>query len=357
MIGWSNQHPFFIQAIKKKEGQGLQGDSEFLQEIAILAPFKHPSLVPLIGVCLESKERCLIYPLMEGGSLEDRLGSRSTAPLMWQKRIVIGRQVSEGLAFLHEGSDDEEEPRPVILHRDIKSGNILLDSSDNARLSDVGLARFSRDPQGVDPAPIQTQSTTMRRGVVGTHGYVDPHYAVSLEYTTASDVFGLGVVLLELLTGSKAVIPGTPPILLYQSMKKNLRGRQRSSASVHVDLKTGEWPATVATRLADLALSCLEEDQDERPTSAEIAQQLRDLETEFCSAGSPLATLCYTRECVVCMDNPRGCKFLPCHHSLVCQDCGEELVRRRHPCPSCRTVIERIEEGIFEATFACTTGC
>ena len=268
--------------------------------------------------------------------------------LEWKRRITILRQVAEALEFLHLGSISEEDERPKILHRDIKSANILLDENDNARLSDVGLARFSQQEQAA--TAVHTQTTTMRRGAAGTHGYVDPQYLSSLEYTPASDIYSFGVVMLELLTGRTAVLPGTTPPQLLALVLPRQVGRISSGIVSHVE--TGVPPAA-AIRLYELALQCLKLDfLADAPTAPEVASQLRRMEQEFVKI-EPATTndLPAVLECRVCMSAARGCKFLPCHHSLTCLVCGEELKRRKLRCPACRAEIRSVQEGVFAMTF------
>lgn len=192
---------FIDVAIKRLEiDNNTQGESEFLQEIALLGALRHENIVPLIGASIERIERCLIYPLMQGGSLDDRLHKRGQS-IGWDKRLKIATQIAEAMAFLHQA---EEGERLAIHHRDIRSSNVLLDEADNARLSDVGLAKY------------ESVGKTTKKEVVYTHGYADPEYLSTNKYQSGSDVYSFGVVLFELLTGLPAVIvkSGEQPTLL-----------------------------------------------------------------------------------------------------------------------------------------------
>ena len=167
----------------------------------MLGIFRHPHLVPLLAFCISSEDIgrffALIYPLMSS-SLEDalRLQRGADDALLWSVRLSIALDAAAGLAYLHSSED-----KPVILHRDIKTANILLDTENRARISDVGLAR---------PMDARTSQT---RGV-GSFGYIDHTYLTTGEFGARSDVFSFGVVLLELLTGEAASdSTKRPPIL------------------------------------------------------------------------------------------------------------------------------------------------
>ena len=176
-------------AIKRLHGgHQFQGDREFLAEMETVGKVKHPNLVPLLGYCVCGDERFLIYEYMENGSLEIWLRNRADAveALGWPDRLKICLGSAHGLAFLHEGFV------PHIIHRDMKSSNILLDVNFEPRVSDFGLARI-----------ISACETHVSTDIAGTFGYIPPEYGQTMKSSTKGDVysFGVGVVMLELLTG------------------------------------------------------------------------------------------------------------------------------------------------------------
>ncbi|KAF3320349.1 phytosulfokine receptor 1-like protein [Carex littledalei] len=177
-------------AIKRLSGDFCQIEREFQAEVETLSRVQHENLVLLEGYCKIGSDRLLIYSFMENGSLDYWLHEKPDGPglLDWSKRLHIARGSARGLCYLHQSCD------PHILHRDIKSSNILLDGSFNAHLADFGLARLI--------LPYDTHVTT---DVVGTLGYIPPEYGQSPLATFKGDVYSFGVVLLELITGRRPV--------------------------------------------------------------------------------------------------------------------------------------------------------
>ncbi|VFQ89436.1 unnamed protein product [Cuscuta campestris] len=151
-----------------------------------LGKVKHENLVPLVGYCALEDERFLVYEYMENGSLEAWLSNSTstTRVLCWPTRFKICLGSARGLAFLHHGFI------PHIIHRDIKSSNILLDKNMDARVSDFGLARII--------SACETHVSTM---LAGTFGYIPPEYGQAMVATTKGDIYSFGVVMLELVTG------------------------------------------------------------------------------------------------------------------------------------------------------------
>ncbi|KAF3520061.1 hypothetical protein DY000_02059052 [Brassica cretica] len=183
-----------VAAVKRMNKASEQSKQDFCREIELLAKLHHRNLVDLKGFCIEKKERFLIYEYMENGSLKDHLHSTEKPPLSWETRMKIAIDVANALEYLHFYCD------PPLCHRDIKSSNILLDDKFVAKLSDFGLAHSSRDGS-VCFEPVNTD-------IHGTPGYVDPEYVVTQELTEKSDVYSYGVVLLEIITGRRAVDEG-----------------------------------------------------------------------------------------------------------------------------------------------------
>ncbi|KAL0443199.1 UNVERIFIED_CONTAM: Receptor-like protein kinase BRI1-like 3 [Sesamum latifolium] len=181
-----------VVAIKKLIHVTGQGDREFMAEMETIGKIKHRNLVPLLGYCRIGEERLLVYEYMKWGSLEAVLHDRDKiggTRLDWpaRKKIAIGS--ARGLAFLHHSCI------PHIIHRDMKSSNVLLDENFEARVSDFGMARL------VNALDTHLSVSTL----AGTPGYVPPEYYQSFRCTTKGDVYSYGVVLLELLSGKKPI--------------------------------------------------------------------------------------------------------------------------------------------------------
>ncbi|XWS20842.1 hypothetical protein CRYUN_Cryun30bG0003700 [Craigia yunnanensis] len=180
-----------IVAVKQLNHDGLQGFQEFIVEVLMLSLLHHVNLVTLIGYCTDGDQRLLVYEYMPMGSLEDHLFDLEPCqePLSWNKRIKIAIGAAQGIEYLHCKAN------PPVIYRDLKSANILLDNYFNPKLSDFGLAKLG--PVG-DNTHVSTR-------VMGTYGYCAPEYAMSGKLTLKSDIYSFGVVLLELITGRKAI--------------------------------------------------------------------------------------------------------------------------------------------------------
>lgn len=181
-------------AVKKISHESKQGMKEFIAEIATIGRLRHPNLVQLLGYCRRKGELLLVYDFMPNSSLEKFLFNKPEVTLNWQQRFKIIKDVASGLTYLHE------EWVEVIIHRDIKASNVLLDGEFNGKLGDFGLAKCSI--QGQDP-----QTTK----VAGTLGYIAPELARNGKATTSTDVFAFGAFCLEVACGRRPVEPRASP--------------------------------------------------------------------------------------------------------------------------------------------------
>ncbi|XP_031117293.1 probable serine/threonine-protein kinase PBL17 [Ipomoea triloba] len=249
-------------AIKELDPEGLQGDREWLAEVKYLGQLRHTNLVKLIGYCCEDEHRLLVYEYMASGSLEKHLFPRVCATLTWSRRMKIALDAARGLAFLH-GAD-----RPVI-YRDFKTSNILLDEDFNAKLSDFGLAKDG-------PMGDQTHVSTR---VMGTYGYAAPEYVMTGHLTARSDVYGFGVVLLEMLIGRRAMDKSRP------SREHNLVEWARPLLTHSKKLFRildprieGQYTNKTAMKVANLAYQCLSQNPKGRPVMSQVVEILESLQ-------------------------------------------------------------------------------
>ncbi|KAL3651005.1 putative serine/threonine-protein kinase pbl15 [Castilleja foliolosa] len=249
-------------AVKLLDIEGLQGHREWLAEVIFLGQLRHPNLVKLIGYCCEDEERVLVYEFMPRGSLENHLFKRLSISLPWATRLKITIGAAKGLAFLH-GAEN-----PVI-YRDFKTSNILLDSDFNAKLSDFGLAKMG--PEG-----SKTHVTTR---VMGTYGYAAPEYVSTGHLTTKSDIYSFGVVLLEVLTGRRAVEKKRPKNeqTLVDWAKPYLTSSRRLRCVMDPRL-AGQYSVKGAKEMGLLALQCVSLNPKDRPKMPAIIETLEGLQ-------------------------------------------------------------------------------
>ncbi|XP_076951566.1 putative receptor-like protein kinase At1g80640 [Bidens hawaiensis] len=178
-------------AVKKLDNQSRDALKEFQTEVDILSKVQHPNIITLLGYCVHDETKLLVYELMQNGSLDAQLhGPSCGSNLTWYGRMKIALDTARGLEYLHEHC------KPSVIHRDLKSSNILLDSRFNAKLSDFGLAVMDGANKNIK--------------LSGTLGYVAPEYLLDGKLTDKSDVYAFGVVLLELLLRRRPVEKQAP---------------------------------------------------------------------------------------------------------------------------------------------------
>jgi len=211
-------------------------------QVIVLSTIRHPNMVLLLGACPEFG--CLVYDYMVNGSLEDRLFRKdNTLPIPWKTRFKIASEIATGLLFLHQ-----TKPEPLV-HRDLKPANILLDKNYVSKISDVGLARL------VPPA-VANQTTQYRlTGAAGTFCYIDPEYQQTGLLGVKSDIYSLGVVLLQIITGKS-------PMGLSHLVEKALLSNTLSEV---LDKSVSDWPMEETSSFAKLALECCELRKRDRP--------------------------------------------------------------------------------------------
>ncbi|GLT26762.1 hypothetical protein SLA2020_018070 [Shorea laevis] len=247
-------------AIKRAQEGSLQGEKEFLTEIQLLTRLHHRNLVSLVGYCDDEGEQMLVYEYMSNGTLRDHLSGKIKEPLSFARRLRIALGSSKGILYLHIEAD------PPIFHRDIKASNILSDSKFVAKVADFGLSRLASMPdiEGAAPAYVSTV-------VKGTPGYVDPEYFLTHKLTNKSDVYSLGVVFLELLTGMQPISHGKNLV-----REVNIAYQSGIIFSV-IDGRMGSYPSECVEKFVNLAMECCQDETDSRPSMAEVVQTLETI--------------------------------------------------------------------------------
>ncbi|KAF8031312.1 hypothetical protein BT93_D0493 [Corymbia citriodora subsp. variegata] len=255
-----------VVAIKKLAHVTGQGDREFVAEMETIGKIKHRNLVPLLGYCRIGEERLLVYEYMKWGSLESVIHNRPkgmASNLDWETRKKIAIDSARGLAFLHHSCN------PHIIHRDMKSSNVLLDENFVARVSDFGMARL------VNALDTHLSVSTL----AGTPGYVPPEYYQSFKCTTKGDVYSYGVILLELLSGKRPIDSskfGEDNNLV--SWAKQLWREKRCNEILDTDLVEDTSRNDELCRYLRIAFECLEDRPTRRPTMIRIMAMFKELQ-------------------------------------------------------------------------------
>nr|XP_043627578.1 probable serine/threonine-protein kinase PIX13 [Erigeron canadensis] len=252
-----------LVAIKKLNHESVQGFQEWQSEVNFLGRLCHPNLVKLLGYCREDKDLLLVYEFMQKGSLENHLFRRGSAvqPISWALRLKIAIGAARGLAFLHSSDDN-------VIYRDIKASNILLDGNYNAKISDFGLAKLG-------PSGGMSHVTTR---IMGTYGYAAPEYIATGHLYVKSDVYGFGVVLLEMMTGLRALDtrrPG-PQHNLVDWAKPLLPNRKKIKMLMDSKID-GQYSSKAAMLFAQLILHCLEQEPRKRPDMKQVVDILEQI--------------------------------------------------------------------------------
>ncbi|CAJ1933121.1 unnamed protein product [Sphenostylis stenocarpa] len=282
--GWIDDHSLsaakpgtgIVVAVKRLGQDSFQGHKEWLarrgmtyeasleDEVNYLGQLSHPHLVKLIGYCFEDRDRLLVYEFMPRGSLENHLFMRGSYfhPISWGLRLKVAFGAAKGLAFLHSAETK-------VIYRDFKTSNVLLDSNYNAKLADLGLAK---DAPTLDKSHVSTR-------VMGTYGYAAPEYLATGHVSAKSDVFSFGVVLLELLSGRRAVDKNRPSGQhnLVEWAKPYLANKRKILRVLDNRLE-GQYDVDDALKVATLALRCLATESKLRPTMDEVVKDLEQLQ-------------------------------------------------------------------------------
>ncbi|CAA3007120.1 probable receptor kinase At2g42960 [Olea europaea subsp. europaea] len=246
-------------AVKKLLNNLGQAEKEFSVEVEAIGHVRHKNLVRLLGYCIEGVHRMLVYEYVNNGNLEQWLhgAMRQHGTLTWEARMKVLLGTAKALAYLHEAIE------PKVVHRDIKSSNILIDDEFNAKVSDFGLAKLL----GSGESHITTR-------VMGTFGYVAPEYANTGLLNEKSDVYSFGVLLLEAVTGRDPVDYGRPAVEVnLVEWLKMMVGNRRAEEVVDPNLEVR--PTTRALKCALLvALRCVDPDSQKRPKMSQVVRML-----------------------------------------------------------------------------------
>lgn len=224
----------------------------------VLSCIRHPNMVLLLGACPEYG--CLVYEYMHNGSLEDRLLRRGNTPTIpWRKRFKIAAEIATALLFLHQA-----KPEPLV-HRDLKPANILLDCNYVSKISDVGLARL------VPPSVADSVTQYHMTSAAGTFCYIDPEYQQTGMLTTKSDIYSLGIMLLQIITAR-------PPMAISHHVSRAI---EKGTLEEMLDPTIHDWPVEEALSFAKLAVQCAELRKKDRPDLGRVIvpelNRLRDL--------------------------------------------------------------------------------
>ncbi|XP_016648188.1 PREDICTED: probable LRR receptor-like serine/threonine-protein kinase At1g56140 [Prunus mume] len=245
-----------VVAVKQLSVASHQGKSQFVTEIATISAVQHRNLVKLYGCCIEGTQRILVYEHLDNKSLDQALFGRNDLHLDWPTRFNILLGTARGLAYLHE------ESRPRIVHRDVKASNILLDAKLSPKISDFGLAKLYDD-----------EKTHISTRVAGTIGYLAPEYAMRGHLTEKADVFGFGVVALEIISGRPNSDNNLDLEKIYL-LEWAWTLHEKDQSLGLVDPRLTKFDESDATRLIKAALLCTQASPMMRPSMSRVVAML-----------------------------------------------------------------------------------
>ncbi|KAB2637095.1 LRR receptor-like serine/threonine-protein kinase [Pyrus ussuriensis x Pyrus communis] len=245
-----------VVAVKQLSVTSHQGKSQFVSEIVTISALQHRNLVKLYGCCIEGSHHILVYEYLENKSLDQALFGTSNLHFDWPTRFNILLGTARGLAYLHE------ESRPRVVHRDVKANNILLDAELSPKISDFGLAKLYDD-----------KKTHISTRVAGTIGYLAPEYALFGHLTEKADVFGFGVVVLEILSGRPNSYNNLDPEKIYL-LEWVWTLHENNQTLGLVDPRLTEFDQTKATRMIRAALLCTQASPMTRPSMSRVVAML-----------------------------------------------------------------------------------
>nr|DAD21669.1 TPA_asm: hypothetical protein HUJ06_023132 [Nelumbo nucifera] len=248
-----------IVAVKNLFNNKGQAEREFKVEVEAIGKVRHKNLVGLLGYCADGPHRMLVYEYVDNGNLEQWLHGDvgPTSPLTWDIRMKIAIGTAKGLAYLHEALE------PKVVHRDIKSSNILLDKKWNPKVSDFGLAKL-----------LGSEASYVTTRVMGTFGYVSPEYASTGMLNESSDVYSFGILLMEIISGRSPVDYARPAgevnlVEWFRGMVANRREEEVVDPLIEVH----PLPR-VLKRVLLICLRCIDPDANKRPKMGQVVHML-----------------------------------------------------------------------------------
>ncbi|KAK4803855.1 hypothetical protein SAY86_003672 [Trapa natans] len=255
-----------VVAVKNLLNNRGQAEKEFKVEVEAIGRVRHKNLVRLLGYCVEGAHRMLVYEYVDNGNLEQWLhgDAGSCSPMTWDIRMNIITGTAKGLTYLHEGLE------PKVVHRDIKSSNILLDNQWNPKVSDFGLAKL-----------LGSERSYVTTRVMGTFGYVAPEYASTGMLNERSDVYSFGILIMEIISGRNPVDYSRPPgeVNLVEWLKTMVTNRNAEGV---LDPRLPEKPSSRALKRALLvALRCVDPNAQKRPKMGHVVHMLEAEEFPF----------------------------------------------------------------------------
>uniref|UniRef100_A0A175YD77 non-specific serine/threonine protein kinase n=1 Tax=Daucus carota subsp. sativus TaxID=79200 RepID=A0A175YD77_DAUCS len=247
-------------AVKKLVGIGANShDYGFKAEICTLGNIRHRNIVKLLAFCTNKDTNLLVYEYMRNGSLGEALHGKKSGILGWHLRYKVAVEAAKGLCYLHHDCS------PLIVHRDVKSNNILLNSSYEAHVADFGLAKYLMDGDA-------SQSMS---AIAGSYGYIAPEYAYTMRVDEKSDVYSFGVVLLELITGRRPVGDFGDGVDIVQWAKITTNFHKEKANQIF-DKKLSNVPREEAEHLFFVSMLCIQDNSIQRPTMREVVQMLSE---------------------------------------------------------------------------------
>ncbi|KAK8543690.1 hypothetical protein V6N13_025862 [Hibiscus sabdariffa] len=245
-------------AVKMLSTSSKLGSREFQAEAELLMRVHHRNLASFVGYCDDGSNMALIYEYMANGNLKDYLSHKSSNPLSWEMRLRIAIDAAQGLEYLHHGC------KPPIIHRDVKSANILLSENMDAKVADFGLSKTI--------VPSDDHHDVIETTVMGTPGYLDPEYYSSRKLNEKSDVFSFGIVLSELITGQNAVIKKDESMHIIQWVSPLM---ERGDIGSIVDQRLhGEFEANSVSKALEAAMACTRPKSLHRATMSTVLVEL-----------------------------------------------------------------------------------
>ncbi|XP_042440123.1 LRR receptor kinase SERK2-like isoform X1 [Zingiber officinale] len=237
--------------------QSHAGEDAFIREVELISVAVHKNLLRLIGYCTTPTERLLVYPYMKNLSVAYRLRERKhgEAVLDWPTRKKVAMGAAHGLEYLHEHCN------PKIIHRDVKAANILLDENFEAVVGDFGLVKL-----------VDVRKTSVTTRIRGTMGHIAPEYLSTGKSSIKTDVFGYGIMLLELITGQRAIDIFEGEILLLDKVKK-LSREQQLGTIIDCNLNK-DYDIVEVEKLIQVALLCTQQSPEARPTMSDVIRML-----------------------------------------------------------------------------------